>query len=538
MRTVAIIGGGVSGLISIKCCLDADLVPTCYEMTNDIGGLWNYDANAVEGKASVMKSTVINTSKEFMAFSDYPAPIEYPNYMHNTKLLEYFRMYAKQFQLTKHIRFRTSITRVQPADDYEQTGAWLVYSVDAEEADKRTKENEKCEKYDAVMLATGHHAHPRWVDFPGLENFKGTKLHSWQYKTPHGFEDKVVVIIGIGNSGGDMVVELGRFAKQVYLSTRRGSWVLNRVGPNGWPADLYSTSTIACTVQRYCPWLVNQLLERDMSKRFDHELYKMKPKHRPLQQHPCMNDDLPNRILCGSVIVKPDIKEFTPDGHGVVFTDGSKLDYVDCVLMATGFNIAFPYLDEKIISVQENHVRLYEYIWPSHMKHSTLAVMGLVQPWGAINPITELQARWAVKVFKGELKLPSRSKMDEDIDDKATKMRERYVASPRHTVQVDYMEHCDELANHLGCQPNILNFLKTDFKLGWKLLFGPYTPYRYRLEGPGKWAGAREAILTQDERVRYPLCAAQGNKQGIKWTSMFSIVIVVVLLFIVVQLFA
>ncbi|CAF4411683.1 unnamed protein product, partial [Adineta steineri] len=75
MKTVAIIGGGVSGLICIKCCLDGGLTPVCYEMTNDIGGLWNYDANAVDGKASVMKSTVINTSKEFMAFSDYPPPI-------------------------------------------------------------------------------------------------------------------------------------------------------------------------------------------------------------------------------------------------------------------------------------------------------------------------------------------------------------------------------------------------------------------------------------------------------------------------------
>ena len=73
-----------------------------------------------------------------------------------------------------------------------------------------------------------------------------------------------------------------------------------------------------------------------------------------------MNDDLPNKILCGSVIVKPDVKEFTADGHGIIFTDGSKLDHVDCVLMATGFNIAFPYLDEKIISVQENHVSIFE----------------------------------------------------------------------------------------------------------------------------------------------------------------------------------
>ena len=70
-----------------------------------------------------------------------------------------------------------------------------------------------------------------------------------------------------------------------------------------------------------------------------------------------MNDDLANRILCGSVIVKPNVREFTADGHGIIFDDGSKIDHVDCVLMATGFNIAFPYLDETILPVQENRVR-------------------------------------------------------------------------------------------------------------------------------------------------------------------------------------
>jgi dimethylaniline monooxygenase (N-oxide forming) len=173
MRSVAIIGGGVSGLICIKCCLDGSLSPTCYEMTNDIGGLWNYDLNAVNGKASVMKSTVINTSKEFMAFSDYPPPAEYPNYMHNTKLLTYFRMYATEFNLTKYIRFRRRVTHIQPADDYEHTGCWLIYSINAEQEDEGISSGAICEKYDAVMLATGHHAHPRWVDFSGLDNFKG-----------------------------------------------------------------------------------------------------------------------------------------------------------------------------------------------------------------------------------------------------------------------------------------------------------------------------------------------------------------------------
>jgi dimethylaniline monooxygenase (N-oxide forming) len=174
MRSVAIIGGGISGLICIKCCLDGDLLPTCYEMTNDIGGLWNYDANAIDGKASVMRSTVINTSKEFMAFSDFPPPAHYPNYMHNTKLLAYFRMYASKFNLLEHIRFRRRVTRVEPADDYEDTGCWLIYSVDANE---KNEGNEKCERYDGVMLATGHHAYPRWATFPGLDQYKGKCLN-------------------------------------------------------------------------------------------------------------------------------------------------------------------------------------------------------------------------------------------------------------------------------------------------------------------------------------------------------------------------
>lgn len=168
MCSVAIVGGGVSGLICIKCCLDEGLQPTCYEMTNDIGGLWNYDANAIDGKASVMKSTVINTSKEFMAFSDFPPPEDFPNYMHNSKLLTYFRMYADHFRLKDHIRFQRKITKIEPADDYDQTGAWIVSSVDAKSNDDR-----QTERYDKVMLATGHHAYPRWANFPGLDGFQG-----------------------------------------------------------------------------------------------------------------------------------------------------------------------------------------------------------------------------------------------------------------------------------------------------------------------------------------------------------------------------
>ena len=50
-----------------------------------------------------------------------------------------------------------------------------------------------------------------------------------------------------------------------------------------------------------------------------------------------------------------------------------------------------------------------------------------------------------------------------------------------------------------------VRLLLTDPKLGWCCYFGPPTGYQYRLTGPGKWDGARDAILGTMERILYPL---------------------------------
>ena len=55
----------------------------------------------MQNHATVMKSTVVNTSKEMMAYSDYPPPAEYPNFMHNTLVNKYLHDYATHFGLDK-----------------------------------------------------------------------------------------------------------------------------------------------------------------------------------------------------------------------------------------------------------------------------------------------------------------------------------------------------------------------------------------------------------------------------------------------------
>ncbi|KAJ8321896.1 hypothetical protein KUTeg_000367 [Tegillarca granosa] len=369
---------------------------------------------------------------------------------------------------------------------------------------EKDTDNEENLVFDAVLVCTGHHADKNIPEFPGLSDFEGKVIHSHDYKTSEGYEDKNIVIIGIGNSGGDAAVELGRVANQLYLSTRRGSWVLNRVADNGMPIDMLRTNRKNAFLTEILPFsFVNSFLERQLNQRFDHVAYSLKPKHRAFSQHPTMNDDLPNRIICGSVIVKPDIKRFTK--NGVEFVDGTRVDNLDVVFLATGYTYGFPFLDKSIIDVKNNECDLYKFTFPPHLAKPTLSVIGYIQPLGAIMPISELQCRLSLRIFKGEVALPTEKEMRADIAKKHAAMAMRYTHSQRHTIQVDWIPFMDELAELNGCKPNIGKLLWTDPFLALRCVFGPCTPYQYRLFGTHKWQGAREAIMTQWDRTLYPL---------------------------------
>ncbi|XP_017722375.1 PREDICTED: dimethylaniline monooxygenase [N-oxide-forming] 2 isoform X2 [Rhinopithecus bieti] len=120
-KKVAVIGAGVSGLISLKCCVDEGLEPTCFERTEDIGGVWRFKEKVEDGRASIYQSVITNTSKEMSCFSDFPMPEDFPNFLHNSKLLEYFRIFAKKFDLLKYIQFQVFIST--------RHGTWVVSRV-------------------------------------------------------------------------------------------------------------------------------------------------------------------------------------------------------------------------------------------------------------------------------------------------------------------------------------------------------------------------------------------------------------------------
>ncbi|KAM3915360.1 flavin-containing monooxygenase 5-like [Leptodactylus fuscus] len=509
VQKICVIGAGSSGLTAIKCCLDENLEPTCFESSEDIGGLWRFKENPEDSRASIYKSVIINTSKEMMCFSDYPIPDDYPNYMHNSKIMDYFRMYAKHFDLLKYVQFKTKVCNIKKRPDFATTGQWEIVT----ECDGK----QDVGIFDGILVCSGHHTFPHLPlhTFPGIDKFKGQYFHSRDYKYPQQFLDKRIIVVGIGNSGGDLAVELSSVAQQVYLSTRRGAWVVNRVADEGLPLDVALYSRFKFFLKQFMTTeMLNNWAEKKMNHRFNHENYGLKPKHRILSQHPTINDDLPNRIISGKVLVKPNIKGFTE--KDVIFEDGTVEKNIDVVFFATGYSFSFPFFDDPGLKVESNHISLYKHVFPPMLEKSTVAFIGLIQPIGAIMPISELQSRWATRVFKGLAKLPSSKCMVKEVAMTKGEMARRYVESPRHTIQVDFMEYMDEIASQFGVKPNFLQYWITDPKLASELFFGPCTPYQYRLTGPGKWPGARKAILSQRERIIKPtktrICSDQMNE--------------------------
>uniref|UniRef100_H2YGL6 Flavin-containing monooxygenase n=1 Tax=Ciona savignyi TaxID=51511 RepID=H2YGL6_CIOSA len=509
-KRTAVIGCGASGLAAIKVCLEDGMEPICFEKNHDIGGLWRFEESKKNG-ATVYRSTHVNTSKEMMSYSDFPQPKEFPNYMHNSYVLKYYRMYAERFGLLKHIQFHTEVLSCDYAEDYSQTGNWELKV-------KNTKTGEeRSEIFNAVMVAVGHHAVPNFPvsDFPGSDKFKGSITHSTDYRDFKGYEDKNVVVVGMGNSGADIAIELSWHCDKVFLSTRKGSWVFSRVSHCGYPLDWGFITRYHVLRNSILPESYTRgELETALNSRIDHANYGIKPDHGPLNQHPLITDALPDRILNGAVTMKPNLQRFKE--NSVVFVDGTE-EKVDVVVFATGYVFSFPFLKDSLINVNEhNQFHVYKGMWPLSQKHNTLALIGHVQALATVNPLAEMQSRWATRIFRGLSKLPTNEVMKQTVADHANLMKKNYYTSQRHTIEVEHIPYMDFLATQIGCKPNLLRLFFTDFPLAKKMFYEFCTGYQYRLVGPGKWAGAREAIMTQRERMLYPLKCLPQNQQSKK----------------------
>ena len=315
-----IIGAGPSGLAQARAFKAAGIAYDHYERYNDVGGIWQ-----VENPGSpIYESAHLISSKTHSNFLCYPMPKSWPDYPSHAQVREYLQAFARDFGLREAISFSSTVTAVAPADQ-----GWSVTLGNGQEF-----------TYRGVVAANGMTWEPVFPSYQGT--YSGEARHAVTYSRKDEFSDRRVLIVGGGNSGCDIACDAATAARAAFISLRRGYHVIPK-HIFGTPADVFAESLPNLPMWLQQPMLQGllRLLQSDLRQ------YGLpRPQHPILASHPIINSDILGHLKAGRLVAKPDIAAL--EGDRVLFADGSR-EEIDLILYATGYRMAFPYLDPRLV---------------------------------------------------------------------------------------------------------------------------------------------------------------------------------------------
>ena len=417
-----IVGAGSSGIAAAKELRAKNIAFDCIEASDRVGGNWVYQNK--NGMSACYAGLYINTSRTRMEYPGFPMPASYPDFPHHLQIAAYFDSYVDHFGIRDAIQFETRVEKI--------TREGARFRVVTCRSDGGRGED----TYDAVLVANGHHWDPRWPDPPIPGSLDGVVMHAHGYETPDLFEDKHVVVLGMGNSAMDIAVEASYVAARTTLCSRRGAWVIPKY-MFGRPLDTFVTDArVPFAIRRKIGETLVNLSVGDMTR------YGLPaPDHRLGSAHPTISGRILDRLGHGAITYRPMIERL--EGDHVRFVDGSRVR-CDVLVYCTGYKVTFPFFEPGFVEAKDNDLRLFRRVF--HPEIPGLFFVGLLQPLGAIMPLAQAHGEWLADFFTGRYALPSRTAMERHIDDERRAMFDRYVASPRHTMQVDYDDYLRALA--------------------------------------------------------------------------------------------
>ncbi|MDT5010353.1 MAG: putative flavoprotein involved in transport [Mycobacterium sp.] len=191
----------------------------------------------------------------------------------------------------------------------------------------------------AIVLATGNYRTPTMPPWPGLEHFTGELVHSGQFSNAWPFRGRDVLVVGAGNSGADIAVQLANLdARRIWLAVRTPPHLVRRaIGP--FPSDILLELFARVPARAIDPLIgvCEHLMWGDLTA------YGL---HRPplgmkatVEQHgriPTLADDLILAVRAGRVEVVPAAQRVEP--HRVILADGTSVA-PEVIIAATGFSV-------------------------------------------------------------------------------------------------------------------------------------------------------------------------------------------------------
>lgn len=427
----AVIGAGPMGLATARNLAKYGIPFVGFEIHSDVGGLWDIDSPT----STMYESAHLISSKKMTEFSEFPMAEEVAIYPHHRQMAEYFRHYARHFDLYRHYEFSTEVVSVQPED-----GRWSVTT--------RRGDEQKTRLFDGVLIANGTLHEPNRISLPG--NFSGELMHACSYKQADIFRDKRVLIIGCGNSGADIAVDAVHQARSVDMSVRRGYYFLPKF-LLGKPVDtLGGKLKLPRPIkQRLDAWLIRAV----MGKPSDYGLPD--PDYRMYESHPVINSLVLHHLGHGDIKPRPDISAVS--GSTVTFVDGACADY-DLILTATGYKLHYPFIDRQYLNWQHGDAPSL-YLNAFHPHYDNLFVMGMVEAtglgWEGRNEQAEM-----VALYIHQLRAGKASAME--ISKRKNQQAGQRMDGGYHYLQLERMAYYVSKDEYRGAVQSNIRLLKSD----------------------------------------------------------------------------
>lgn len=201
---VLIIGAGPAGLATAACLSAKSISCLILERENCSAPLWKYKS---------YDRLHLHLPKQYCQLPHFPFPTSYPRYLSCEQFVDYLENYREHFGINPV--YNIKVTALEFSSDI---GFWLVT------AEQKTSDTDplKVVRYWArsVVVATGENADPFTPRFSGEEKFSGEISHSMMYRNGAKYEGKKVLVVGAGNTGMEIALDLANFGAKPTVVAR------------------------------------------------------------------------------------------------------------------------------------------------------------------------------------------------------------------------------------------------------------------------------------------------------------------------------
>ncbi|NEO01176.1 MAG: NAD(P)-binding domain-containing protein [Moorea sp. SIO3I7] len=476
MLDCIVIGAGPGGLVCTKELLEQGLSEVlCLEQAEVLGGLFT----------NTYDSLILTSSATMSMFSDFwIGDGNQHGFWTKQKAVEYWHKYAQHFGVLDHIRFNSKVVAVT----FQDSESWQVQLQSGETLLSKR-----------VVVAIGNNTIP---NYPAWKNSltDAEFYHSKEYRNPDSFVGKNVLVVGGGESGSDVALEISRVANKCWVSLRNTTgWVVPRKrgiyaadisthrGVWGLPRDYGATLSEA----------INQaeLIQNDPVHDMVVELNKkIKAKKGVWGIYATKTFSLPEAIVHHGCQVVGEISQVKDGGKTLHTADGEILENIDAVVFSTGYTNYVPFLPEAL---QESDPRsLYKHMFNQKYRDK-ICWIGWARPsFGSQFPIMEMQARYFASICTGEQTLPAPPEMERvTCIDRATNLEQFEHNAHRIRSLVDYHRYMDNMASLIGCKPPLWEYFFTHPQLWLRMVYGATQATQFRLRGPHKKESLAKELL-------------------------------------------